>query len=578
MTSLSKRRVQALALGLLLALQASRVCSDSGPLDALRSEVLALDQASKALLAPAYTGPDGFTVYVGSNAKSVWLREIWLGIDNKPLTRYVYSQQEAEALAARGLHQLLAADLAPGRHRLRAQAAAAPLDAGPSDPRQRAAIDLEFEKLAGPVQFELSWTEASFAGQPTLKLREWSGSPARSSAIQNGGPASLAGADDPGARAADFLDATGHRFMAGALRQQLGIRGLAPAAPTPEVAMPGAAADNSAALYAAYNALVGEGAAGDRLAALETLANGEECKKNPRLLCDRLNAALGYQRLAGRDGLAAAAAFRRVRDPGPYANSALLGLGWALLAPQSADAAANKETVTAGPRQREVRPMPPKELAEVLRAAMVPWIELTGRDPTDPAVQEGQIALPWALSQLDAQVQAQDYYNRAVAQLDAIVLRADKAAAEVSGGKLRATVLGLEAGEAWHWGLADLLPDSRWWLYPPEPVRETFYLEPLLGDKPFRDAATQLQELQEMDATLAANERALSALGDTEFFARTQQLRARIATLRDADCRQLEVRAADSLQGLKRQTQAYLVEARYALAQLYDRAPELASP
>lgn len=574
MTSLSKRRIQTLGLGLLLALQASRACSDSGLLDALRSDALVLDQASKALLAPAYAGPDGFTVYVGSNAKSVWLREIWLGIDNKPLTRYVYSQREAEALAAHGLHQLLVADLAPGRHRLRAQAAAAPLDAGPSDPRQRAAIDLEFEKTVGPIQFELSWTEASFAGQPTLKLREWRG---LSSPSQDAGLTALAGGDGPGARAADFLDATGHRFMAAAQRQLLGINAPAVTSPAGAGVPVSAADDNSAALYEAYNALAGQAATGDHLLALEALANSEECRNSPRLLCDRLNAALGYRRLASRDGLAAAAAFRRVRDPGPYANSALLGLGWALLAPPTADAAAKDDAATAGPQRREVRSMQPKELAEALRAAMVPWIELTGRDPTDPAVQEGQIALPWALSQLNAQVQAQDYYNRAVTQLDAIIQRADKAAAEVSAGKLRATILNLPAGEAWHWGLADLLPDSRWWLYPPDAVRETFYLEPLLGNKPFRDAAEHLQELQEIDATLAINEQGLSASGNADLLARTQRLRARLAALRDAECHQLEVLAAESLQGLKRQTQAYLVEARYALAQLYDRAPELAS-
>ena len=41
-------------------------------------------------------------------------------------------------------------------------------------------------------------------------------------------------------------------------------------------------------------------------------------------------------------------------------------------------------------------------------------IELIGRDPTDPAVQEGLVAIAWALSTLGAQVQAQDYYNRAI--------------------------------------------------------------------------------------------------------------------------------------------------------------------
>lgn len=576
MIPLINRRTRLLCLGLLLALQAAPVSADADPLEALRADALALDQASKSLIVPVEARADGFTVYIGSTAKNAWLREIWLGVDNKPLTRYAYSQQEAEALSASGLHPLLVSNLAPGRHRLRAQAAAARLNAGPSEARQRASIDLEFEKSAGPLLIELAWTEASFAGQPRLKLREWSAAADRPAAFQDDLPLLLGGADDPRLRAADFLDATGHRFMADTLRRQPGVNGSRPASPMLEAGIPTAVADNSAALYAAYNALAGEGgAAGKHITALETLASGEECNQNPRLLCDRLNVAIGYQRLSGRDGPAAMAAFRRVRDPGPYATSALLGLGWALLAPLSSESAPQTEWAAADPRRRELRPMKSKELAEALRAAMVPWIELTGRDPTDPAVQEGQIAVAWALSQLDAQVQAQDHYNRAVVQLDQVVERVDKAAAEVNAGKLRAAILSLNTPDAWHWGLADLLPDSRWWLYPPEPVRETFYLEPLLGDRRFRDSISRLQELQEIDAALAARAQDLSAAGNADLLARTQQLRARLAVLRDIECRNFESIATASLQGLKQQTQANLVEARYALAQLYDRGPEV---
>ncbi len=562
MTSRINHRFNALFLVLLTGLSVSPAWAvDVGALDALRVEALALDRESRSLLSASDGRHDGLTVYIGATAKNVWLREVWLGIDNQSLTRYVYSQTEAEALSARGLHRLLVSDLAPGKHRLRAQAAAASFGAGPSDARQRAAIDVTFEKSAAPMEIELNWMEASFAGQPALKLREW--------------PATPDQPDAPSARAANFLDATGHRFMAGVLRQQEGSSALPSVSPIVDAAT--TVADNTATLYAAFNTQASEGDAGHRMPALEALASSAECDQNPRLLCDRLNAALGYQQLAHRNGVAAGVAFRRVRDPGPYANSALLGLGWALLAPLTAESAAKNDTVTAGPQLREVRPMKPKELAEALRAAMVPWVELTGRNPTDPAVQEGQIAVPWALNQLGAQGQAQDYYNRAVTQLEAIVQRTDKATTEVSSGKLRKAILDRDGADAWHWGLADLLPDSRWWLYPPETVRETFYLEPLLGDKPFRDAIAVLQELQEIDAALAANAQSLSTVGNTEVLMRTQQLRATLAVQRDAECRRLEAIAATALQGLKQQTQAYLVEARYALAQLYDRALEVAS-
>ena len=71
------------------------------------------------------------------------------------------------------------------------------------------------------------------------------------------------------------------------------------------------------------------------------------------------------------------------------ANKALLGYGWA--------AAELKN---------------PKQ-------ALVPWTELAQRDPSDAAVLEARIAVPYAYAELGARGQALERYNEAIAAFDA---------------------------------------------------------------------------------------------------------------------------------------------------------------
>ena len=58
-------------------------------------EALALDLAARRLTGAP---PAGFTVYIGSAASDRWLREVWVQVDRQPMTRYLFSQAESEAL------------------------------------------------------------------------------------------------------------------------------------------------------------------------------------------------------------------------------------------------------------------------------------------------------------------------------------------------------------------------------------------------------------------------------------------------------------------------------------------------
>ncbi|PIE42223.1 MAG: hypothetical protein CSA49_00510 [Gammaproteobacteria bacterium] len=93
--------------------------------------------------------------------------------------------------------------------------------------------------------------------------------------------------------------------------------------------------------------------------------------------------ALGKHYLKNENYTAAAQAFKNIRLNGSYANTGLLGLGWAYFR-------SNDPT-----------------------AALTPWLELTKRAPSDRAVQEAYINVPYAYESLGALQQALDGYHQA---------------------------------------------------------------------------------------------------------------------------------------------------------------------
>lgn len=506
-------------------------------LDALPARALALDLDAARLLPDATRD---FTVRVGSQAAEATLREVWVQIDSGPLVRHLYSPQEAAALRVGGLHVLLAAPLSPGRHRIRAQAAAVGLDPRRSDARSRAAVELHVDKGDAPLALELSWTPAAYVGKAALAAR-------------------VVADDDAVAAARElrFLDATGSRYRGERLWQRLHAAdaGLLRTGVEPATAEPPASPASDRPCTAAV----------------------------PDLACDRANATLGYTQLERGEGLAAAESFRRVRAPGPYATAALLGLGWALLVTPDARAAAKAEALAERPGRaprHPVRAMKPKEHDDAIRAALVPWIELIGRDPTDPAVQEGQLAVAWALAELGAQVQAQDHYNRVIEQLTGLLARIDKARAELAAAPLLASVLAAEPDSAWHWSLADQLPDPRWWVLPVTDTREAFHLEALLQQPAFRDEVEQLREHHEARAALLGRRAALAALDSAAASGLIAAIDPLLATLDLAlaeHSRRIDRLALAQLLATRRQAGQALVEARFGLVQLYDRPAEVAS-
>lgn len=552
--------------------------------------------------------PDTMAIDVGGREPSLLLDEAELLVDRMPLLRYRYGIGDAQALHRGALNRLAAMPLAAGPHRLRLKLAAREADAPPDRPRAIVAFDREIriDPQTTTLQFEL--TKGRLLGQPEIELHLLAATtdPAASAPDRY-----VVGSDaDPRLREASYLIAATRPFAAlqalygleaGAggytgsseWQARLGDALIAFGLDAPGGTTEPADADRAAAVddFNHASTLLREGRVAEAGATLETIASKRPAGEVQALLQDRANLALGYALLRNHAGASAAPAFGRVRSTGPCTNAALLGLGWSMLAPEGKNSGDRSDrsrpliATTSTPLPRIPTLLQPALTSDIaslklhepyalkealaneeraLRRALVPWTELTGRDPLDPAVQEGAVAIPYAMNHIGAHPEAIDYYRRALYLLEAVDRALDRAIGEVGDGRLRAR-LALPAAEdrGWPWWIA-AMPPQHWWLASdPRDALATpdgFYLPQLMDQTAFRGAMDDWHALVELDAALAA-------LGDAPG---ASAARAALAPALQAQARSLDELALASLRQTRRHTEMYLGEARFALGRINE--------
>jgi len=560
------------------------------------------------------------TIYIGNKDQALLLDEMRLWIDGAPQLRYEYSDREGLALHRDGLHRLAVLTLSPGAHHFRADFAARYADSPPDHWRAAGVLDRSITIDAQPASIELELVKGSFIGKPELEFHPLQ-------AVSDGAvvPDSfvVGSRNDPRVRVAMFYTATDRPLAAAAelfrLRAQSGSAPLPPdyyqqlADALNDFGLPqrarlldrqaGIATDGVAAMpaaYADYNrgvALMRDGQTAEGAALLGAIASGKGDDAESAALRDRANLVLGYMQLRNHTGASAVPLFSSVRSFGPDANAALLGLGWALLAPSGSgqNAGPRRNTAADGPVDPQasfqripvlLQPHLTDDIAglkrhepytlkqaspqeeQALRQALVPWVELVGRDPIDPAVQEGMIAIPYALNHIGAYEEAQEDFVRAVKLLEAADAQLDVAMQRVNAGQMTQALDTREAaGNGWPWWLA-AYPKEHWWLAddPRDPMAapETFYLQHLMADDGFRAAMQDFHDLCLLGDAIGRMDGASGADG----------LRARVTAATADQARLLQDLALAELAREKRHTRMYLGEARFALAHINEPAPE----
>lgn len=300
-------------------------------------------------------------------------------------------------------------------------------------------------------------------------------------------------------------------------------------------------------VFMRYNlgvALLNDGQLNEGRSTLDAISRTRINDDAERALRDRANTVLGYHFLRAEQGGTARPLFSRVRTEGPFSNRALLGMGWAELAPRGnrqdrqtlvededsegfRDVASLGVLIRPGFFEADIyerlanRPFRRDNLGESeeesLLRALVVWNELVKRDPMDAAVQEGMLAIPYALDRLGDYEQAMQRYQKAIDVFEEARERIDQGIRSVEGALMLNTIVRRDASaqSGYNWRLLDL-PD----------LPETYWLNRLLAEhrfqeqlKNFRDARLLAQRVEAIrnqvdDIFMAAS--ALPAPPDSE--------------------------------------------------------------
>ena len=242
---------------------------------------------------------------------------------------------------------------------------------------------------------------------------------------------------------------------------------------------------------------------------------------NELALRDKANLTLGYYFLKEKQGGTAKPLFGRVRVEGPHSNRSLLGLGWAELAPRGE----RQQRFALGDEPSDLVPYSSfatlgvlirpgyfdanlfarlglgsfklgdvsEESSSALLKALVPWVQLIKRDQMDPAVQEGMLAIPFALDRLGAHQQSLQYYLQAIKVLEEARKRIDESLASAQAGVMIETMVreDLDAETGWNWKLLSL-PD----------VPETYWVSDLLAQHRFQESIKNYRDTRLMSRLL----------------------------------------------------------------------------
>lgn len=273
-------------------------------------------------------------------------------------------------------------------------------------------------------------------------------------------------------------------------------------------------------LYARYNLGVAQIRAGDTAHGtqiLDDLGRQTMPDEESRALRDKANVALGFAALKAGKPQDARTFLQRVRLQGIEANAALLGFGWA------ADALGSP------------------------KLALVPWVELAGRDASDSAVLEAQLAVPYAYAELHADAQALKRYENAISNFETEDANIDATIAAIRQGKLIEGLMARNPGEEMGWFQTfrdvPLMPHAR-------------LLTPVIAGNEFQEAFKNYRDLQFLGHNLAEWHANLGVFGDM-LATRRQAFADRVPKIRaqqDAsgqNITQLQQRSDDNAAALK---------------------------
>ena len=196
---------------------------------------------------------------------------------------------------------------------------------------------------------------------------------------------------------------------------------------------------------------------------LDMVGRITEGSEEEKALRDKANVALGYSLLAGEEPEKAKAYFQRVLLDSPFANKALLGLGWS------------------------------NAMMNQYEKALSPWMALAKKERNDSSVYESLIAVAYALEQLEAYPQSMQSYQLAISVFQKEMDSIDTAITAVRDGDLldKLFLMFSRLDNPGDWSIEDL-----------PKVLEARYLTSILASHEFHDAIKNMRELKALRGNL----------------------------------------------------------------------------
>lgn len=270
---------------------------------------------------------------------------------------------------------------------------------------------------------------------------------------------------------------------------------------------------------------------------------------------DKANLALGYRLMDARQPELARQYLDRVRLSGPFSNKALLGSGWAEAA------------------------------LERFESALAPWSVLVKRSATDTSVQESMLGVPYAYARLNLPGKAALLYGKALDGFGQELTRLDASIKSVREGKFLLSLLRQELKQDRDWiGKLRALPETP----------ETRYLLELMASDDFQESLRNyldlddlLNRLKSWDENLNSYEEMIrlrrSATQNYQGYDeqirqlkdRVRDARKKAGALMTGQGQMLETMAINDLNRRRKHLQGYVAQARFALAESYERASRM---
>lgn len=158
-------------LGSAFAFAQDQAQADEPTIESIKQAMLALNRdlfiLEEELLFPGNTQ---LAVFVSMDVGQFFqLDAVKLTLDEKPVTHYLYSERQVDALKRGGVQRLYLGNIKAGDHEL----VAVYTGRGPEGRNYRRAVSFDFEKSTGIKQLELKIVDDESMQQPEFQIVEW---------------------------------------------------------------------------------------------------------------------------------------------------------------------------------------------------------------------------------------------------------------------------------------------------------------------------------------------------------------------------------------------------------------------